>query len=119
MARIVAVKINDKTLPVRREENIGGYVRAHLYPQRDGTTDAYVVFKDGGKTENFIDIPEDEWLDRKVEFIVNLPRAVVCNAWADHADFLRRKEKDEECSGVSLQQDARSPRHGLHVVARR
>jgi hypothetical protein len=107
MVRIVAVKIGDKTLPVRREENIGGYVRAHLYPQRDGTTDAYVVFKDGGKQEYFIDIPEDEWLDRKVEFIVDLRRSVVCNAWADHVHFLRKKERDAERFGVSLQQDAR------------
>jgi hypothetical protein len=105
MARIVAVKIKDKNLPVRREENIGGYVRAHLYPQRDGTTESYGVFKDG-KAEYFIDIPEDEWLERKIEFIVDRPRSEVCNAWAEHANFLRRKQKDDERFGVSQQQDA-------------
>lgn len=110
MAVVVAVQVdtNDKkaTVPLRYESNVGGYVRAVLYKQPDGLTDkfAHQVVNSAGKlvTTYFIDIPEDEWLVRKSEWVTDLQRSLVCNNWSVYKNSLRRKENhapsSEKCS---------------------
>lgn len=109
MAVVVAVQVEtnnkESTVPLRYESNVGGYVRAVLYKQPDGITDkfAHQIVNSAGKlvTTYFIDIPEDEWLSRKSEWVTDLQRSLVCNNWSVYKTSLRRKESCTQFSSQS------------------
>jgi hypothetical protein len=109
MAVVVAVQVDannkESTVPLRYESNVGGYVRAVLYKQIDGITDkfAHQIVNNAGKlvTTYFIDIPEDEWLNRKSEWVTDLQRSLVCNNWSVYKTSLRRKESCTQFSSPS------------------